>query len=96
MMTGKELADEVFAAFDAGKAGNDTALVDRVAGEIARLTPEEMWRFVFAAGSANRGREDRVPFQTLNAELTKRPEFTAALKAMYETPRPAELPQTSG
>lgn len=55
-MTGKELADQLFEAFAQGTPGNDPGLADRMDAEIAKLSTDEMWRFVYVAGT--RGSQD--------------------------------------
>lgn len=57
-MTGKELADQLFEAFAQGTPGDDPALADRMASEIAKLSTDEMWRFVYAAGTRGSMTED--------------------------------------
>jgi hypothetical protein len=92
-MNGKELADRLFAAFAQGTPGDDPALVDEMAKEISGLSTDETWRFVFAAGTKDRGSADLETFRTFNVAIARRDEFKRAISAMHAAPRPADLPQ---
>lgn len=92
-MIGKKLADRLFEALAQGIPGDDPALVNEMAIAIATLSTDEMWRFVFTAGTKDRGHEHVEMFRTFNACIAKRQEFKDALSAMHAAPRPADLPQ---
>lgn len=103
-MTGKELADQLFEAFAQGTPGNDPGLADRMEVEIAKLNTDEMWRFVYVAGTrgANFGtaRDASIPhdakevFAAFNVAIAQRNGYKAAIQAMHAAPKPAEWPPT--
>lgn len=92
-MTGRELADKLSQAFTEGTSGDDPTLVDEMAVEIGTLTTDETWRFVFAAGAADRGSPHAEAFRTFNVAIARRDEFKRAISAMHAAPRPEDLPQ---
>lgn len=72
-MTGKELADQLFEALAKGTPGDDPALVDRLDPEIAALTTDEMWRFVYVAGTRGVQETTHEGFTAENCITTGKP-----------------------
>lgn len=94
-MTGKELADQLFQAFAQGTPGDDSALADRLDPEIAKLSTDEMYRFVYIAGTRGVDPENsktKDTFAAFNATIARRPGFTAAIHAMHAAPKPDVWP----
>jgi len=93
-MTGKELADQLFEAFAQGTPGADPGLADRIDPEIARLSTDEMWRFVYVAGT--RGVDPsgtaKEAFAAFNVVIAQRDGYKAAIQAMHAAPKPEEWP----
>lgn len=103
-MTGKELADQLFEAFAQGIPGNDPGLADRMDPEIAKLSTDEMWRFVYTAGMRGfdpYSRLDESPASTtkeaffaFNVVIAQRDGYKAAIHAMHAAPKPEVWPPT--
>ena len=91
-MTGKELANQLFEAFAQGTPGDDPALAERMGPQIAALSTDEMWRFVYVAGT--RGMEKNVfsAFSAFNVAIAKHDGYKAAIAAMHAAPKPEEWP----
>lgn len=93
-MTGKELANQLFEAFAQGTPGDDSALADRMDAEIAQLSTDEMWRFVYVAGT--RGQDPsgttKDAFAMFNVAIAKRDNYKSAIAAMHAASKPEEWP----
>ncbi len=95
-MTGKELANQLHEALTQGTPGDDPALVEKMDSEIAELNTDEMWRFVYVAGSragAN-GTDAAVAFSAFNVAIAKRDGYKGAIAAMHAAPKPEGWPPT--
>lgn len=95
-MTGKELANQLHEALVQGTPGDDPTLVDRMDPAIAGLSTDEMWRFVYVAGSRAgvNGTDTAVAFSAFNIAIAKRDGFKAAIAAMHAAPKPEVWPPT--
>lgn len=97
-MTGKELANQLFEAFAQGTPGDDPALADRMDPAIAELSTDEMWRFVFVAGTRGNVVADnsgvKEAFSAFNVSIAKRDGYKRAIAAMHAAPKPEEWPPT--
>ncbi len=93
-MTGKELANQLFEAFAQGTPGDDSALADRMDTEIAKLSTDEMWRFVYVAGTrgADPSSTAKDAFSAFNGTIAKRDGYKGAIAVMHTAPKPAEWP----
>ena len=93
-MTGKELADQLFEAFTQGTPGDDPALADRMDPEIAKLSTDEMWRFVYAAGTRGASPDSglRDAFSAFNVAIARRDGYKTAIAAMHAAPKPEVWP----
>lgn len=95
-MTGKELANQLFEAFAQGTPGDDPTLADQMDAEIAGLSTDEMWRFVYVAGT--RGQDPsgtaKDAFATFNVTIAKRDGYKGAIAAMHAAPKPEGWPPT--
>ena len=93
-MTGKELANQLFEAFAQGTPGDDPALAERMGPQIAALSTDEMWRFVYVAGT--RGMDPsgtaKDAFSAFNVAIAKHDGYKAAIAAMHAAPKPEEWP----
>lgn len=97
-MTGKELANQLFEAFAQGTPGDDPALAERMGPQIAALSTDEMWRFVYIAGTRGNIIADnsgiKETFAAFNVAIAKHDGYKAAIAAMHAAPKPEEWPPT--
>ncbi len=94
-MTGKELANQLFEAFEQGTPGDDPALAIRMDEEIAKLSTDEMWTFVYIAGTrGQRPSNEANMFAAFNATIVSCNGYKNAISAMHAAPKPAEWPPT--
>lgn len=92
-MTGKELADKLSEAINAGTPGDDPTMCAEIVEEASKLSTDEMWRFVFAVGTQCKTQQNSNAYFQFNGEAIKSQSFKDALHAMHGAPRPPDLTQ---